>query len=261
MIPNHLDRILLWVAAAHLAIGVVCLFALFADAASVMGVHPALKPMKFAFSIGVFLATMAVLIPALSVGEGVRGALAWTLALTMIFEMVPIGVQALRGTTSHFNMQGWFNSVLWRTMMVAIVTMTMAMVYVALLASLRPLHTPAGVPLDPLVATAWRAGLWIFLLAAASGFSMGGRLRHSVGGDDGGPGLPVVNWSATHGDLRVSHFVAMHALQALPVLGSLLVAIPIGAMARWTLLISAIGVQTVSALWTLFQAWGGRPVW
>jgi hypothetical protein len=53
----------------------------------------------------------------------------------------------------------------------------------------------------------------------------------------------------------------MHALQALPVVGSLLVAIPIGALARSTLLVLAIGIQTVIRLWTLFQAWGGRPVW
>jgi len=261
MIPNHLARILLWVAAAHLALGMACAFALLADAVPIMGVHPALKPMKFAFSIGVFLVTMAVLVPALSVGQGVRSALAWTLALTMIFEMVPIVVQALRGTTSHFNTHGWFDAALWKTMMVAIVTMTVAMVYVAIVASSRSLHTAAGGPMDPLVATAWRAGLWLFLLAAVSGFSMGGRLRHSVGGDDGGPGLPVVNWSATHGDLRVSHFLAMHALQALPVIGSLLVAMPLGAMARWTLLLFAIAIQTGIALWTLFQAWGGRPVW
>jgi hypothetical protein len=260
MIPPQIDRILLWVAAAHLTLALLCLFALFTEATPILGVHPALKPLKFAFSIGVFLATMALLLPALSVGEGVRRALAWTLAITMILEMVPIAWQPLRGTTSHFNMQGAFNTALWRTMMVAIVTMTMAMVVVAILASSRPLRTPTGDLLNPILAMAWRAGLWIFLLAAVSGFSMGGRLSHSVGGADGGLGLPVVNWSTSHGDLRVSHFLSLHALQALPVIGYLLVALPIGTIARWIVLFMAIGTQAVIALWTLFQAWGGRPV-
>lgn len=259
MIPVHLHRALLWVGAAHLVVAVVCLFALLGSAAPINGVHPALKPMKFGFSIAIFLATMAIVVPALSIGPTLRSGIAWILSGTMIVEMMLIVVQALRATPSHFNRVGAFNTWTWNTMAIAITIATVTMACVAVIAAIRPLRDASGGAMHPLTATAWRAALWFFLLAAWSGFRMAGQSQHSVAGADGGPGLPLVNWSVSHGDLRVSHFIALHSLQTIPIIGFILRSLPIGNGARWTALIVAIVMHVAIVVWTLLQALSGRP--
>ena len=221
------DPLLGWCALGFGALAVSCAVALARNATPILGVHPALKPMKFAVSIAIFLATLAVLVPALSVSDGTRGALGWIFVAVMVVEMAAIVIQASRGTTSHYNVAGKLDRTLLAVMLGAIVVLSVAMLGVALIATLRPLRAADGAELASLQTWSWRAGLWLFQLATVSGFAMGGRGRHTVGGPDGEPGLPLVNWSVSHGDLRVPHFLAMHALQVLPI-----VALVAGASSR-----------------------------
>jgi hypothetical protein len=72
--------------------------------------------------------------------------------------------------------------------------------------------------------------------------------------------LPLVNWSRDHGDLRIAHFFALHALQAFPFLGWLLscTAMPV----KPQLALTCIGAAVyLGAVWLVFhQAMAGRPL-
>jgi hypothetical protein len=64
-----------------------------------------------------------------------------------------------------------------------------------------------------------RLGILLFVFFALEGGVMASTLKHTVGGNDNGNGLPLVNWNRMHGDLRIAHFFGMHSLQLLPLAG------------------------------------------
>nr|BFE79173.1 hypothetical protein GCM10020093_017740 [Planobispora longispora] len=109
---------------------------------------------------------------------------------------------------------------LWQIMSVSIMILWLSQLALAVAAARRPIP-------DRTAARGIRLGLAVSLLGMLVAFPMTMPFQaasdvitgaHSVGVPDGGPGLPVTGWSTTGGDLRVAHFVGLHALQALPLL-------------------------------------------
>lgn len=159
---------------------------------------------------------MGWLLYELPLKEKLKRRVSWAIASTLIIEIVLITMQAARGVTSHFNNATAFDSAVFTVMGAAITINILVAAYVAL----KFWRTDAKVPAPYL----WgiRIGLTIFVLASLEGFAMVSNSAHSVGMADGGPGLPLVNWSTMGGDLRVAHFFGIHALQVLPPAGYLL---------------------------------------
>ena len=224
------------------------------DTRVVTGINPWIKPMKFAISIAIFLATIAWFMPELGSRPKARRRIALTLVWTMVIEIVAIAGQAARGMTSHFNETTPFNAIVFGIMGTAITINTIA---VAVMLGLLRRETPVE-----RLGYLWgmRLGMAVFVVGSLLGFVLVGNRGHNVPGPDGGPGLPFLNWSFDQGDLRVAHFVGIHALQALPLLGFLLDR-GHAAPALRTRTVSAVALAWMAATAvTLVQALRGRPL-
>jgi hypothetical protein len=191
-----------------------------------------MKPVKFASSILIYAATLWLLLPAIADRPVLARFVGWTVTLGLGLEMVLITLQVVRGTTSHFNFATTFDATVFRIMGAAIMGIWLLTMVVAALFFRRHLAHPAltwGVRLGFIGAV---AGMGVAILmtfptpeqqqAAAAGLPDLVRGAHAVGVADGGPGLPIVGWSTTGGDLRVAHFVGLHALQVVPLVALVL---------------------------------------
>lgn len=208
-------RVLLLATAVSLAALAVALVGLVVDDRTITGVPAWLKPLKFAISIAVYCATLAWLLTHVTGHRRLVLAVGWTTGLALAAELVLIGLQVVRGTTSHFNLTTTFDSQLFSAMGGLIAAVFSAAVVTAVLVVRQR-------ELAPVLAAGIRGGLLVALLGmAAAGLMLANTTDnpgggHTVGAPDGGPGLPLTGWSTAHGDLRVAHFVGLHALQLLP---------------------------------------------
>jgi len=212
---------------AMLAVLAFTLVGLVVDDRTSLGVPIWLKPMKFAISIAIYTATLAWLISLLDRGRRVAYWLGTVAAIAMFIEIAIIGGQAARGVRSHFNNSTELDGRLFQIMGLTITIAWFVTLWVGVLLLIQRIA-------DRPTSLAVRFGVFIALAGMAVGFIMVTPTRsqlasssdyqgaHAVGIEDGGPGLPVVNWSTEAGDLRAGHFVGMHALQALPLLALLL---------------------------------------
>ena len=206
------------------------------DSREVMGINTWIKPMKFALSITIFTWTFGwILFDLPDSRKWIKG-ITWTIAITMFIEIVIILYQAARATRSHFNFDTGFDSILFGIMGIMIGINTMAVVVSFILYMVKKPN------LDRAYLLALRLGFVVFIVGNYIGGIMIQNRAHSVGVEDGGQGLPFVNWSMEGGDLRIAHFMGLHAIQAIPLFAFLL--------KKQTTL--SLGVRSVlSILWAL----------
>lgn len=207
------NNLLYWCGIFNIAVAAVCFLLQFIDDAQILGVNRWLKPMKFYLSVGLLAFTLNWLMYYLSNKKLIK-IYSWIIAITMLVENGVILMQAVRGTTSHFNISSAFNGIAFGVMGMVILIFTITAVFITI-----NFFVQKEFNISPAYVWGIRLGLVFFILASVEGGLMIGLFKHTVGGADGRPGLPIVNWSRQYGDLRIAHFFGLHALQVLPLLG------------------------------------------
>ncbi|MFA6087722.1 hypothetical protein [Mucilaginibacter sp.] len=233
---------------AHFALFVLMLIISQFDQRQLLGINLWTKPMKFALSIAIYSLTWPLFLQYLPF-ERIKKRFINFSVFALSFEMVCIATQAARGQLSHFNNAGLYNSLVFSLMGIIIVSQTLFALYIGFLFfKVKAVQIPA--------ALLWgiRLGIIMAGIFAFEGGMMATRLAHTVGASDGGQGLPFFNWSRIAGDLRIAHFMGLHALQIVP-----LFAFFTGFKnARAVIIFAAAYFALVSLL--LYNAMQGRPL-
>lgn len=211
----------------------------------VAGINAWYKPFKFALSIAVYCYTMAwycSYLPSFNIRlfNGVT-------ILLFSFELLYITFQASRGQESHFNQTTAIYRSLFVGMALAALALTAYAAYIGILFFQRQFTA-----LPDYYVWSIRLSIFIFVIFSLEGLIMGGRQTHSVGAAVQTTFLPILKWNMKAGDLRVAHFVGMHALQVIPLLAFYVL--------KNTKLVFALSIlYFLVAAFVFVQALQGRP--
>jgi hypothetical protein len=217
--------------AALMAVGAaLCLLGVGIDDRVLLGEPIWLKPLKFSLSIGIYAISWAWLIQQMRRFHRIAWWAGTVSAGFLMIEQVVIVLAVVRGTTSHFNAATPLDAAVWSLMAGSIAIVWVATLVVSALLWVNPGADRARnltIRLAAAIAVIGMALGFLMTIPSPAQIDAGGGIvgAHTVGLPDGGPGLPVLGWSTVGGDLRIPHFVGMHALQALPILLMLLEAL------------------------------------
>jgi hypothetical protein len=203
--------VLYYCGVAHLLLFIVLIIISKFDQRQLLGVNLWVKPIKFAISIAIYCLTWPLLLQYLPFERLKRHFTRFT-AFSMTFEMVAIASQAARGQLSHYNHSSAYNLLIFNLMGVVIISQTLFALYIGI-----KFFKVKAAQITPAMLWAIRLGIIMSCFFALEGGIMAAKMAHTVGAADGSRGLPLLNWSRIAGDLRIAHFVGMHALQLLPI--------------------------------------------
>jgi hypothetical protein len=213
------------------------------------------KPTKFVFSVAVFALTTAWFFgyvrPERRKAPGLRASVA-VIIVAGSFEIIYIAWQAGHGLASHFNKSSAFYEIMYALMGLGAVSLVTATLPLAWEIGRRP---ASG--LDPQYAAAVVMGLVLcFVLGGGFGIYMAQQPGHAVGLVGGH--ARFFGWNRAGGDLRIAHFLGIHAQQAIPILGLLIAGL--APRLRWPTLIAGTAAYVALATALFIQALKGQAL-
>jgi hypothetical protein len=174
------------------------------------------KPLKFQLSMAIQLVTVAWSLHVLRMnGRSLRGekALVWLLVITVIFEASYIALQGARGVPSHFN-----RSTPWESIAASLMAVGAYILVGTSAWTRQDKHQRA-----PMLLAIGLGFASMFVLAGWTGSALGQFRGPFVQQPPfGGITVPLAGWRLDVGDLRISHFFGVHAMQAIPLMAWLL---------------------------------------
>ena len=226
---------------------------MFVDARQITGVSAWLKPFKFFVSLGIYSLSIAWLGGMLIDADKALRIISWATVGMVVIEMSFIVLQAVRGIPSHFNVTSAFNGTVYSIMGGTITISTCFLLWFGYL-----FFTNSAQQIPPAFLWGIRLGILFTVIGGMQGFVMGANMAHTVGAPDGGAGLPILNWSTSHGDLRIAHAIGLHSLQVLPLAG-FMISQYVSPAASWLTLLASVGYGGVFA-WVLVNALKGKAL-
>jgi hypothetical protein len=205
------NRLLALSGLVYLLIALVLAILPLFDSRELLGVSIWNKPLKFFISTTILFWTVGWIMADIQ-NKNAVSFISRGIFLLLSAELILISYQAIQGKISHFNISNPVDGAIFGTMGILIFLNSLLFVYLLFLIS-REKTLPKGYKLGV------QLGLIIFLIGGYEGYLMAGRLSHTVGAMDGQEGYLLLGWAKAYGDLRIFHFLGLHALQVLALAG------------------------------------------
>ena len=227
--PHRLHRPLVAVSIALAVLTLVGIGGALFDDRDLLGHAIWMKPLKFMISFALYCVTLAWMLSLQTKARRLGWWMGTVVAVGVAAETVLIvGQVVVRGRQLHFNMSTPADKLIHDIMAGTVYLIWAAVLVVAIqLLFDKPgdkalrwsIRLALGTTLGGML-----LGNLMFRATPAQQTAMDATGRddffgsHSVGVEDGGPGMPITGWSTEGGDLRIGHFLGVHALQLIPLL-------------------------------------------